>query len=163
MIWGSFLWAAAPPVSLSEVTGVHMTSMAVLLLGGSSRVTEAGGTGRLAAVATRYGETSAKLSSSTPLMASTRVLALALETEKGRVIHAWFRKKPEKISTYNIRIIYIIHRYCYTIYVYDSHWGSHHSISMVEINVETMVEKKSMKPHETINQGAGMLILRQGG
>jgi hypothetical protein len=34
---------------------------------------------------------------------------------------------------------------------------------MVEINVETMVEKKSMKPHETINQGAGMLILRQGG
>lgn len=69
------------------------------------------------------------------------VLALALETEKGRVIHAWFRKKPEKISTYNIRIIYIIHRYCYTIYVYDSHWGSHHSISMVEINVETMVEK----------------------
>ena len=79
---GSFLWAAAPPVSLSEVTGVHMTSMAVLLLGGSSRVTEAGGTGRLAAVATRYGETSAKLSSSTPLMASTRYLHLRSKQRK---------------------------------------------------------------------------------
>ena len=43
----------AQPVTGSQVTGGHCTSMAVLLLGGASRLSAAGAMGKFAAVATK--------------------------------------------------------------------------------------------------------------